>query len=90
MAAETTELYVNRAIDAFNAGALSAAEAAKVKVFASENACRITDTCLQLFGGYAYINEHPVAQAFLAARLLPIFGGTNEVLRDTIGFDLLD
>lgn len=90
MAAETTELYVSRAIDAFNAGALSASEAAKVKVFASENACRITDTCLQLFGGYAYINEHPVAQAFLAARLLPIFGGTNEVLRDTIGFDLLD
>ena len=57
--------------------------------FASEKACTITDRCLQLFGGYGYINEHPVAQAFLAARLLPIFGGTNELLRDNIGFDLL-
>lgn len=86
---ESAELYVGRAITAFNAGELTAADAAKVKVHASEIACRVTDRCLQLFGGYAYINEHPVAQAFLAARLFPIFGGTNEVLRDTIGFDLL-
>ena len=89
MNTELSELYVARAIAAFNAGELTAEDAAKAKVFASEKACTITDRCLQLFGGYGYINEHPVAQAFLAARLLPIFGGTNELLRDNIGFDLL-
>lgn len=87
--AEVCELYLNRAVDLFNAGELSAEDAAKVKIFTSEKATRVTDRCLQLFGGYAYILEHPVAQAFLAARLLPIFGGTNEILRDTVGFDLL-
>ena len=89
MNTELSELYVARAIAAFNAGELTAEDAAKAKVFASEKACTITDRCLQLFGGYGYINEHPAAQAFLAARLLPIFGGTNELLRDSIGFDLL-
>lgn len=87
--AEVCELYLNRAVDLFNAGELTAEDAAKVKIFTSEKATRVTDRCLQLFGGYAYILEHPVAQAFLAARLLPIFGGTNEILRDTVGFDLL-
>ena len=86
---EVSELYVSRAIEAFNAGNLSSEEAAKVKIFTSEKACAVTDHCLQLFGGYGYIHEQPVAQAFLAARLLPIFGGTNEILRDTVGFDLL-
>ncbi len=74
MNTELSELYVARAIAAFNAGELTAEDAAKAKVFASEKACTITDRCLQLFGGYGYINEHPVAQAFLAARLLPILG----------------
>lgn len=87
--AEVCELYLNRAVDLFNAGQLTAEDAAKVKIFTSEKATRVTDRCLQLFGGYAYILEHPVAQAFLAARLLPIFGGTNEILRDTVGFNLL-
>ncbi|MBM7050884.1 MULTISPECIES: acyl-CoA dehydrogenase family protein [unclassified Rothia (in: high G+C Gram-positive bacteria)] len=86
---EVTELYLAHAIDAFNAGELTAEDAAKVKIFASEKATHVTDRALQLFGGYAYILEHPVAQAFLAARLLTIFGGTNEILRDTVGADLL-
>ena len=85
----TAVLALTRNRGSFNAGELTAEDAAKAKVFASEKACTITDRCLQLFGGYGYINEHPVAQAFLAARLLPIFGGTNELLRDNIGFGLL-
>ena len=37
------------------------------------------------YGGYGYIMEYPVAQAYLAARLLTIFGGTNEIMRDVVG-----
>ena len=82
---EVTETYVDRAIQAFNAGELDAASAARAKLWASERAKSVTDRCLQLHGGYGYIMEYPVAQAFLAARLLTIFGGTNEIMRDVVG-----
>ena len=82
---EVTETYVDRAILAFNAGELDAASAARAKLWASERAKSVTDRCLQLHGGYGYILEYPVAQAFLAARLLTIFGGTNEIMRDVVG-----
>ena len=82
---EVTETYVDQAIRAFNAGELDAASAARAKLWASERAKSITDRCLQLHGGYGYILEYPVAQAFLAARLLTIFGGTNEIMRDVVG-----
>jgi alkylation response protein AidB-like acyl-CoA dehydrogenase len=82
---EVTEAYVDQAILAFNAGELDAAAAARAKLWASERAKSVTDRCLQLHGGYGYIMEYPVAQAYLAARLLTIFGGTNEIMRDVIG-----
>ncbi len=82
---EVTETYVDQAIRAFNAGELDAASAARAKLWSSERAKSVTDRCLQLHGGYGYILEYPVAQAFLAARLLTIFGGTNEIMRDVVG-----
>ncbi|MGO4491684.1 acyl-CoA dehydrogenase family protein [Arthrobacter sp. 2YAF22_2] len=87
---EVTEGYVDRAMLAFNAGELDAASAARAKLWASERAKSITDRCLQLHGGYGYILEYPVAQAYLAARLLTIFGGTNEIMRDVIGRTIAD
>jgi alkylation response protein AidB-like acyl-CoA dehydrogenase len=82
---EVTETYVDQAMRAFNAGELDAAGAARAKLWASERAKSVTDRCLQLHGGYGYIMEYPVAQAYLAARLLTIFGGTNEIMRDVVG-----
>lgn len=82
---EVTEAYVDQAVLAFNAGELDAASAARAKLWASERAKSVTDRCLQLHGGYGYILEYPVAQAYLAARLLTIFGGTNEIMRDVVG-----
>lgn len=85
---EVTEAYVDSAIRAFNEGTLDAVGAAKAKLWASERVKSITDRCLQLHGGYGYILEYPVAQAFLAARLLTIFGGTSEIMREVIGRDI--
>lgn len=82
---EVTEAYVDQAILAFNTGDLDAGSAARAKLWASERAKSVTDRCLQLHGGYGYIMEYPVAQAYLAARLLTIFGGTNEIMRDVVG-----
>lgn len=82
---EATEAYVDNAILAFNEGRLDALAAARVKLWASERVKSVTDRCLQLHGGYGYILEYPVAQAYLAARLLTIFGGTSEIMRDVVG-----
>jgi len=82
---EVTEAYVRRAVHAFNAGALDVVGASKAKYWAGERAKTVTDRCLQLHGGYGYILDYPVAQAYLAARLLTIFGGTSEILREAIG-----
>lgn len=62
--------------------------ASKAKLFASERAKASVDACLQLHGGYGYILDYPVAQAYLAVRLLTIFGGTSEILKETIAAEL--
>jgi acyl-CoA dehydrogenase len=64
--------------------------ASKAKYWAGERARSVTDRCLQLHGGYGYILDYPVAQAYLASRLLTIFGGTSEILRETIGRAVAD
>ena len=87
---EATEAYVDQAIRAFNAGTLDSASAASVKLFASERVKTITDRCLQLHGGYGYMLEYPITQAFLAARLLSIFGGTSEIMRDIVGRNIAE
>ena len=75
---------MDQAILAFNAGELDAAGAAPGQAVGVQSAKSVTDRCLQLHGGYGYILEYPVAQR-LAARLLTIFGGTNEIMRDVVG-----
>ena len=50
---------------------------------------RLIDRCLQLFGGYGYMMEYPVAGAYLDARVQRIFGGTNEIMKEIIGRDLV-
>ena len=86
---EVTQRYVAAAVDSHNAGELDVVAASKAKLWAAEEAKSAVDACLQLHGGYGYILEYPVAQAYLAVRLLTIFGGTSEVLRETIAGDVL-
>lgn len=83
--AHVTQAFVDRAVLAFNEGELDAQEAAEVKLWASESAKKLTDKALQIHGGYGYIMEYPIAQSFTASRLLTIFGGTSEIMRETIG-----
>jgi len=76
--------YVDRAIGLYGASALTADEAAKVKFWATEREWEVLDTCVQLFGGYGYITEYPIARAFLDARVHRIYGGTNEIMREIV------
>lgn len=76
--------YIDRALLAYKDGRLSDVEAAKVKFWATEREWEVLDTCLQLFGGYGYIMEYPIARAFADARVHRIYGGTNEIMRDIV------
>lgn len=77
--------YIDRALLAYRDGTLSAEEAAKVKFWTTEREWEILDTCVQLHGGYGYITEYPIAQAFLDARVHRIYGGSNEIMREIVG-----
>jgi alkylation response protein AidB-like acyl-CoA dehydrogenase len=59
-------------------------EAAIAKLYSTETMCAALDEMLQLYGGYGYMMEYPIARAFVDARVSRIYGGTSEVMRDLI------
>ena len=67
---------------------LTAVEAAKAKWWATDVQKRVIDRCLQLFGGYGYMREYPIARAYLDARMQTIYGGTTEIMKQIIGRDI--
>ena len=85
---DITEAYVDKSVHAFNAGELSAVDAAKGKWYVSELQRRLIDSCLQLHGGYGYMVEYPVARAYLDTRAQTIYGGTTEIMKELIGREI--
>ena len=85
---DITEAYVDKSVQAFNAGELSAVDAAKGKWYVSELQRRLIDSCLQLHGGYGYMVEYPVARAYLDTRAQTIYGGTTEIMKELIGREI--
>ena len=71
------------------AGELDTATASMAKLKATEMQGEVIDGCLQLFGGYGYMREFPIARAFVDARLQRIYGGTSEVMKEIIARDIL-
>ncbi|MCC5988315.1 MAG: acyl-CoA dehydrogenase family protein [Pararhodobacter sp.] len=69
-------------------GRLDAVQASAGKLWHSELLGRVTDACLQLHGGYGYMAEYPVAQAFVDARIERIYAGTSEIMKEIIGRDI--
>lgn len=65
-------------------GRLDAEAACMAKWWCTEQQCRVTDECLQLFGGYGFMAEYPIARLFTASRVQKIYGGANEVMKDLI------
>jgi acyl-CoA dehydrogenase len=81
---DAMEAVVDRALEAYDCDALSAADAASVKLFCTEAWPRVVDRCLQLHGGYVYINEYPIARLYADNRVNRIVGGTSEVMKTII------
>jgi alkylation response protein AidB-like acyl-CoA dehydrogenase len=82
------EQYIDRCLQAVVDGDLTAVEAAKAKWWCTETAKRVVDGCVQLHGGYGYMNEYRVARDYVDVRIQTIFGGTTEIMKDIIGRDL--
>lgn len=54
------------------------------KLFCGRMVCEVVDTCLQIFGGYGYMEEYDIARAYRDVRLIPIGGGTDEIMKEII------
>lgn len=87
MKTETTigRVFVDRCIMELNAGNLTADLAAMAKWWVTDLQERVVNQCLQLHGGYGYMLEYPIAKAYLDARVMSIYGGTNEIMKELIG-----
>jgi alkylation response protein AidB-like acyl-CoA dehydrogenase len=85
---EVSQVYVDACVVAHSEGALSAVDAAKVKYWTADVQNDVLDSCVQLYGGYGYMREYRVAQAWMDARVTKIWGGTNEIMKEIIGRDL--
>ena len=67
---------------------LTAVDAAKVKWWTADVQNEVLDACVQLYGGYGYMNEYRVARAWRDARVSKIWAGSNEIMKELIGRDL--
>ena len=85
---EAAQAMLDRAVLAHVRGKLSVPDAAMTKLFCTEMQARAVDRCLQLFGGYGYILEYPIARLFADARVARIYGGTSEVMKMIISKSL--
>jgi alkylation response protein AidB-like acyl-CoA dehydrogenase len=85
---DVAQAYVDQCVLALNAGTLSPADAAQAKLHCTELQQRAVDRCLQLFGGYGYMLEYPIARAYADARVTSIYGGTSEVMKTIIAKSL--
>jgi alkylation response protein AidB-like acyl-CoA dehydrogenase len=86
--ADVTQAFVDQCIMAHCAGQLSAVDAAKAKWWSAQAQNEILDACVQLYGGYGYMNEYRVARAWRDARVTKIWAGSNEIMKEIIGRDL--
>jgi len=78
---DAMQAVADRALEALDAGELTPAEAASAKLFCTEASSDVIDRCLQLHGGYGYMNEYPIARLYADNRVTRIYGGTSEVMK---------
>jgi len=82
-------VFVDKCLEKHLQGELDAVDAAMAKLLSAEMMGKLLDECLQLFGGYGYMWEYPVARAWADARMARIAGGTAEIMREIIGRSLV-
>ncbi|WP_090054849.1 acyl-CoA dehydrogenase family protein [Lentzea fradiae] len=86
--AAVTRAFIDECIEKHLRGELDVPTAAMAKWWASDRLSRVVDECVQLFGGYGYMTEYPIARAWSDARVQRIYGGTNEIMKEIIARSL--
>ena len=81
---DVTQAFVDQCVMQHNEGKLSADDAAKAKLFASEVEMRVTDECVQLHGGAGYMDEYLISRLYTNARVSRIYAGSSEIMREII------
>jgi len=84
MEMDVCQAFIDNCVMAHNDGKLTAEDAAKAKLFATELEDRVTDQCVQLHGGNGYMDEYPVSRMYTAARVSRIYAGSSEIMREII------
>ena len=76
--------FVDQCLEKHVQGQLSALDASTAKLWCTEMHGRLVDQCLQLHGGYGFMREYEICRLFADARVLRIYGGTSEIMRELI------
>lgn len=76
--------FVDRCVMELVAGTLDTATASMLKLWTTEQQGKVIDECVQLHGGYGYMNEYPIARMYTDARIQRIYGGTSEIMKEVI------
>ncbi|MDZ4762869.1 MAG: acyl-CoA dehydrogenase family protein [Alphaproteobacteria bacterium] len=79
--ATVARVFVDHCIEVHLAGKLDAAKASMAKYWLTDLENKIIDRCLQLFGGYGYMDEYPISRMYRDARVQRIYGGANEIMK---------
>lgn len=82
---DIAQTYIDSQIMDLTRGQLTADDAAKAKWWVTELENKVISRCLQLFGGWGYMEEYPIARAFRDARVQTIYGGTTEIMKEIVG-----
>lgn len=86
---QIAEVFVDRCMELELKGALDDTTAAMMKYWTTDLQCKVADECVQLHGGYGYMQEYAIARAWVDARAQRIYGGTNEIMKEFISRQLL-
>ncbi|MDQ1919904.1 acyl-CoA dehydrogenase family protein [Massilia pseudoviolaceinigra] len=86
--ATIARIFIDRCIDETIKGKMDTVTASMAKYWISDLQCKVIDQCVQLFGGYGYMLEYPIAQMYVDARVQRIYGGANEIMKEIIARSL--
>jgi acyl-CoA dehydrogenase len=76
--------FIDRCVEQLVAGKLDTATASMAKLWGAEQQGKVLDECLQLFGGYGFMNEYMITRMYADARVQRIYGGTSEIMKEVI------
>ena len=83
------QAFLHASIAAYERGQLTPEAASALKLHTTEMFGRVADACLQLFGGYGYMAEYPISRFWTDARVMRIYGGTSEIMKEIVARGLL-